>query len=301
MKKIILILISISLSLNMIGCAKTDIAQINEVSITKEQYEQTKEILDLVGYENEMKEDKRYNNDIDKDILAFIIDNEVVYQQSKKKNIKIEDKEIKEQLKKFKDTINDNEEKSKVEFTKEQEELLENQIKKDLVVSKYKEDFIKDINIKDEEIESYYKNNEDEFNIEKVKASQILVSGKSEKSKKKAQKILDRINKKENFDKLAKEFSDDKSSGQYGGDLGYFSKDEKNIKFTKEVFELEKNKVSDIIETPYGYHIVKLTDKKRFMRTLDESREDIKNKILNKRYLQHVDSLYKQGEITITM
>ena len=118
--------------------------------------------------------------------------------------------------------------------------------------------------------------------------------------KDKAEDILEKLKNNEDFAILAKEYSDDKNSGKDGGDLGYFSKEDKNIDFTNPVFKLEKDQLSDIIETEYGYHIVKVTDNKSVTKTLEESKEDIKNKILNQKYTQHIDSLYKNGKITIT-
>ncbi len=62
---------------------------------------------------------------------------------------------------------------------------------------------------------------------------------------------------------MAKKYSDDKATGKNGGQLGYFTKDDKNAEFTKEVFKLKKNEVSNVFETSYGYHIVKVTDKEK--------------------------------------
>ena len=187
----------------------------------------------------------------------------------------------------------------------------EKQIKKDLVVSKYKENFIKDIKISDKEIKAHYESHKDEFKIQEVRASQILISTldddnkqvskeEKEKLKTKAEKLLNKVNNGEDFNKLAKKYSDDKNSGKNGGDLGFFSKDDKNIDFTKEVFKLDKGKRVALIETSYGYHIVKITDKRTVTKSLEDSKDDIKNKILNEKYSKQIDSLYKKGKITIT-
>ncbi len=67
---------------------------------------------------------------------------------------------------------------------------------------------------------------------------------------------------------MAKKYSDDKATGKNGGQLGYFTKDDKNAEFTKEVFKLKKNEVSNVFETSYGYHIVKVTDKRERQKVL---------------------------------
>ena len=212
----------------------------------------------------------------------------------------------------IKETIDENPAyKEKLKEAGINEEFLRKQVKKDLVVSKYKENFIKDIKISDKEIKAYYESHKDEFKIQEVRASQILISTldddnkqvskeEKEKLKTKAEKLLNKVNNGEDFNKLAKKYSDDKNSGKNGGDLGFFSKDDKNIDFTKEVFKLDKGKRVALIETSYGYHIVKITDKRTVTKSLEDSKDDIKNKILNEKYSKQIDSLYKKGKITIT-
>ena len=63
---------------------------------------------------------------------------------------------------------------------------------------------------------------------------------------------------------------------------------------------MDKGKRVALIETSYGYHIVKITDKRTVTKSLEDSKDDIKNKILNEKYSKQIDSLYKKGKITIT-
>ena len=66
---------------------------------------------------------------------------------------------------------------------------------------------------------------------------------------------------------------------------------DKNPEFTKKVFSLDKGQVSDVFETPYGYEIVKVTDKKTKQKSLEDCREEIVNRILAEKYLQHIEKL----------
>lgn len=309
LKKIAFMGLTILISINMVACGNKAVAKINDVDVSKEEYKKTEEFLYATGYIE--KQDKN-SDEINNDVLSFIIDNEVAYQDAQKKNIKVEDSEVNEKFEQLKETLETNNVyKEKLEAVGLTEDFLKKQLKKDLIVAKYKENFIKDINVSDKDMEAYYNNHKDQFNIEEVKASQILIStldkdnkevNKDEKNKlkEKAQSILDKIKNNEDFTTLAKEYSDDKKSGKDGGDLGYFAKSDKNIEFTKEVFKLNTNQVSNLIETPYGYHIVKVTDKKTVTKSLEDSKDDIKARILNEKYTKHIDSLYKNGKITIT-
>ena len=307
MKKIVLMGLTILISTNMVACSNKTVAKINDVDVSKEEYKKTEEFLYATGYveKNEKNSDK-----VNNDILSFIIDNEVAYQEAQ--NIKVKDSDVNEKVEQLKETLENNTSyKEKLESAGITEDFLKEQVKKDLTVAKYKENFIKDIKVTDKEMEAYYNNNKDQFNVKEVKASQILISTldednkevskeQKEKLKEKAQSILDKVNNNEDFASLAKKYSDDKNSGKDGGDLGYFAKNEKNIEFTKEVFKLDTNQVSNLIETPYGYHIVKVTDKTTVTKSLEDSKDDIKAKILNEKYTKHIDSLYKKGKITIT-
>lgn len=309
MKKIVLVGLTVLTAINMVACGNKTVAKINDVNISKEEYKKTEGFLYATGY---IEKDEKNTDKINNDILSFIIDNEVAYQDAQKENIKVKDSDVNEKFEQVKETLKLNTiYKEKLEEAGVTEDFLKGQIKKDLTVAKYKENFIKDIKINDKEIEAYYNNNKDQFNVEEVKASQILVSTldegnkevskeEKEKMKEKAQSILDKVNNNENFANLAKKYSDDKNSGKDGGDLGYFAKSDKNIEFTKEVFKLDTNQVSNLIETPYGYHIVKVTDKKTVTKSLDESKDYIKAKIINEEYTKHIDSLYEKGKIAIT-
>lgn len=301
--------LTILVSINMVACSNKAVAKINNVDVSKEEYKKTEDFLYATGY---VEKDEKNSDEINNDILSFIIDNEVAYQEAQKENIKVKDSDVNEKVEQLKETLETNTfYKEKLESAGITEDFLKEQVKKDLTVAKYKENFIKDIKVTDKEMEAYYNNHKEQFNVEEVKASQILIStldednkevskDQKEKLKEKAQSILDKVNNNEDFASLAKKYSDDKNSGKYGGDLGYFAKNEKNIEFTKEVFKLDTNQVSKLIETSYGYHIVKVTDKTTVTKSLEDSKDDIKTKILNEKYTKHIDSLYKKGKITIT-
>ena len=308
LRKIVLMGLVALISINMVACNKSTVAKINDVKISKDEYKKTEDFLYATG----TIENKDKSNQVNSDILSFIIDNEVVYQAAQEEGIKVKDFEVNEKFNNIKETIDENPAyKEKLKEAGINEEFLKKQVKKDLVVSKYKENFIKDIKISDKEIKAHYESHKDEFKIQEVRASQILISTlddenkqvskeEKEKLKTKAEKLLNKVNNGEDFNKLAKKYSDDKNSGKNGGDLGFFSKDDKNIDFTKEVFKLDKGKRVALIETSYGYHIVKITDKRTVTKSLEDSKDDIKNKILNEKYSKQIDSLYKKGKITIT-
>ena len=92
--------------------------------------------------------------------------------------------------------------------------------------------------------------------ITKVKASHILVSDESE-----AKALKSQIDEGASFEELAKKYSKC-PSGSNGGDLGYFRRGQMVKEFEDAAFDTEVNKVSDPIKTQFGYHLIKVYDKK---------------------------------------
>ena len=87
---------------------------------------------------------------------------------------------------------------------------------------------------------------------DKIKCSHILVKKHSE-----ALSVIEKLNKGESFDKLAKELSIDKGSGKRGGDLGFFGRGVMVKPFEAASFTLEKNQISEPVKTEFGYHVIK--------------------------------------------
>jgi len=77
-----------------------------------------------------------------------------------------------------------------------------------------------------------------------------------------AERILERIRQGEDFGEIAKKESEDDMTKEYGGDLGYFGKGEMVTEFENAAFDLNIGEVSEVVETSYGFHIIKVFDKK---------------------------------------
>lgn len=92
--------------------------------------------------------------------------------------------------------------------------------------------------------------------VKEVRASHILVANKME-----AEKLVGQLNSGSKFEDLAKKHSTC-PSGKSGGDLGYFGRGRMVKAFEDAAFTLDKGAVSQPIETQFGYHIIKVTDKR---------------------------------------
>jgi peptidyl-prolyl cis-trans isomerase D len=114
-------------------------------------------------------------------------------------------------------------------------------------------------------VEDYFKTNQATYeNKEQVKASHILIKSDAATdavAKAKAEVVLKRL-QKEDFGKVASDVSDDPGSKKNKGDLGFFVKGQMVPEFEKAAFDLPVGKMTGLVKTNFGYHIIKVTDKK---------------------------------------
>jgi peptidyl-prolyl cis-trans isomerase C len=119
------------------------------------------------------------------------------------------------------------------------------------------------------EAKAFYEKNPDKFKQgETVRASHILIMANEKadeatrkQAREKIEGILKRVRAGEDFAKLAKEHSDDGSKDQ-GGDLGFFQRGQMVPPFEQAAFALKPGEVSDVVTTPFGFHIIKMSERR---------------------------------------
>ncbi|TCN27768.1 peptidylprolyl isomerase [Mesobacillus foraminis] len=203
--------------------------------------------------------------------LSALIDNKIIEQEAEKKDITITDKEITEELQTYIDSYGGEE---AFQSALEQSGLTENDVKSDVENYLKIEKLLKpEVKVTEEEMKTYFDENKESFNEqEQVEASHILVD-----DKKTAEEVAQKLADGEDFAELAKEYSTDASNAESGGELGYFSKGEMAAEFEEAAFSMAKGDISDPVKTEYGYHIIKVTDKKAAIEAVyEDHKEDIK-------------------------
>ncbi|AGT30991.1 foldase PrsA [Geobacillus genomosp. 3] len=225
---------------------------------------------------NEMKER------VGKTVLRDLIDQKVLSEK-----YKVTDEEIDREIERIKEAYG-----TQYDLIVQQngENVIREMIKLDLLRTKAA---IEDIKVKDEELKEYYENYKP-----KVRASHILV-----KDEKTAKEVKAKLDKGEDFAKLAKEYSQDPGSASNGGDLGWFGPGKMVKEFEDAAYQLKVGEVSDPIKTDYGYHIIKVTDKekkKSFNEMKDEITFEVKRSKLDPTTMQSkVDELVKDAGVEI--
>ncbi len=190
-------------------------------------------------------------------------------------------------------------------------EQIRNQLLKDKVVTAIGGN---KLNISDADVERFYKINKSQFDLpEQVHARHILIAANPKDIRKqvtalkkgtdetaitrqvdqtmkekrqKAQEILNKVKANpKSFETIAKQVSDDPGSGQKGGDLGYFSREEMVPPFSAAAFSTKPGTIHDtLVETAFGFHIIQVLDRKAPQkRSYDDVKGQIREMLLNQR------------------
>lgn len=200
-----------------------------------------------------------------------LVSSEVLYQEGLKMQNKDLDKEVAEQSAKRKAAF-----KSPADYEKALKELglsekdLSDLTRKEIVINNLLEkEVVSKVTVTEAEVQKFYDENKEKFKTEEsVRASHILIGADEKASaddKKKAKEKAEAVRKKiaagEDFAALAKTESTCPSASQ-GGDLGFFSKGQMVPEFEKAAFALKPGEVSEVVETKFGYHVIKAVEKK---------------------------------------
>lgn len=179
------------------------------------------------------------------------------------------------------------------EFKTELEFVKDNMIKQFAI-----RNLLDSVTVEENEIAEFYNENAGMFRSEEsVTASHILVDNEE-----KAKVILDEL-KEKSFEEAAKEYSSCPSS-QNGGDLGEFTRGRMVPEFENAAFDMEVGQVSDVVPTQFGFHIIKVTDKKvAAQKSLEEAKEEIANTVLLKKqqevYLGKVEEIKANVKVEV--
>lgn len=179
---------------------------------------------------------------------------------------------------------------SGINRNREVKELIKEAHNKIIVAKFIEEEINRSAKISDKDIEDFYNMHKKEFIAPaRYKASHILVS-----SEQQAEEALNRLDKGEDFAAIAKEVSIDPSRTN-GGDLGYFTEGQMIPDFESACFRLDVGQTSGIVKTQFGYHIIRLTDKKPAeARTLYEVSNQIRRRILDVKKMERFQDIIKK-------
>lgn len=128
---------------------------------------------------------------------------------------------------------------------------------------------------------------------EEVRARHILVPTEAE-----AKTILSDLKKGGNFETIAKEKSKDPGAAAQGGDLGYFTKDQMVPEFAEVAFKLQKGALSDPVKTQFGWHIIKVEDKRsKSPPPFEQVKDQVETFVMRKAQAEYVGKLREAAKV----
>ncbi|MBR3889611.1 peptidylprolyl isomerase [bacterium] len=297
MKKLLATLVASVFLLSGCGLKQNVVIKINNQDITKSQFDKAYEKaakhsqLAQMGIDIPEDENNLMYLMVKDRVINDLIVRELLNQELKKRNITVTKKELEEEHQKMVDKLGSKEKfneilkQNGIKYAEFEQDLKQEIMMKKLV------DIIHPVNISEADAKKFYNNNLEKFKTpDQVRASHILImanpaeikEGLTKKNKtmteaeinqqvmaemaaryKKAQDIANEIKSTPDvFESKARELSDDKSTAEKGGDLGFFSQGEMVKEFADAAFKQRPNTISEVVQTPYGFHIIKVTDRK---------------------------------------
>lgn len=271
-KKSLLLITALCIVLAVTACSdkeqNTDIddknvlATVNGKALSKKEYDKSlayyKDYVEYQYGENTWETEatkgltyKEYYENYVMDTMTYRL---LLLDAAEKEGLTASEEEKQHELENFKVYFqNDEDYKKYLEQSNMTEENLLAELSNDILINQYVLSKIENLNPSDDELKTIF--DDLRMNVQ-IKASHILVDTEEE-----SLKVIERINKGEDFAELAKELSTDLGSGANGGDLDYFNYGKMVQPFSEAAFALEIGEVSEPVQSDFGYHIIKLTDR----------------------------------------
>lgn len=247
------------------------IAAVNGVGITKRDF-----IWALSSEEQRLTSSGKIltpeeKNDLKRSVLDQLVNREILYQESRKKNIVVSELKIEQEYGRIRASMMSD---IDLETIKKELDMDENHIKNEFrrvfaIKMLMAQELVIDDSVTEKETRDFYDSNPDKFIIPgPIYVRHILIQVKpgadetrKADARKKAEEIYEKVKAGEDFSELAKAYSEGPSAVK-GGAIGWLKTGRTVKAFEDAAFALGVGEVSGIVETPYGFHIIKVTDKK---------------------------------------
>ena len=247
-------------------------------------------------------------------VLDQIVDYKLLIQEGRARKIEATDAEVDARMKEIQAQFpTEDAFKQMLTARKTTLEQVRSDIRQDITVQKLIENAIADkVAVKPEQVTDFYTKNPDQFKQpERVRASHILImvpkdsdAAVKTSARTKAADILKDVKAGKDFAALAKQHSQDPGSAPKGGDLGFFQQGQMVGPFNDVAFKLTPGQVSDLVETEFGFHIIKVAEKQPARTVpLDEVRPQLEQYLEKTNREQQTDAfvngLKTKGKIEI--
>jgi peptidyl-prolyl cis-trans isomerase C len=245
------------------------VARVNGTTI---QRKAVKEVVQGILVMQDTEPDPATVTKLADEALDSLIALELLYQESQARGVTVSDADVDAEINRTRSRFPDA--KTFQEMMKARgmtDADLRRDTRKTMAVNRFLEGGVwKDVTVTPAQIKSFYDSNKDEFqHPAQIRVSHILIrvpeganAADRAAAKQRAAALLDQLKAGADFAELARKASQDRTSAPHGGDLGYLAKGEMDSTFEKAAFALAPGQLSDVVSTPYGFDIIKVTDRR---------------------------------------
>ncbi len=261
------------------------VAVVNQEIVTLSEVEKRSGSLKEENEEKDRLERKQRAHAFRRKALDLIIEEKLIDQEIKKAGIKIAGKEVDAAVEEIRRRNNVTPEEFESALAKEgfDPESFKKQIEKKLLRIRLIQRIVKaEYTAGEKELREFYRKNMDRYRAkESYRASHVLCYLPKEatpedirEARKKCQSVLEKIRGGADFAEMATLYSDD-ASAKDGGDIGHFRRGELVPSFETEALRLQVGEVSGMVRSPFGFHIIKLTDRKSGVPVFEEIKDKV--------------------------
>lgn len=291
-------------------------ARVNGVTISRVELDKSyNAYTQQRGMDTQMITNPQRYKMVQREVLDKLIARELLWQEAQQKNVVVTDEEVERALSRALNNFPSEDEfklrLAQIGYTEhEYREVLRRQLSVRELIQK---DIARGVSVADDEIHDYYQSNPEQFKRpEQIRARHTLVKVElgadeavREEAKRKAETILKKAKGGADFAELAKKYSEGPSAPK-GGDLGFFSRGQMVKPFEEAAFSLKAGEVSGVVQTIYGYHIIKVEEKKEpqivaEMDVQEQIRQFLYSGKVQNAVQQRVDNLRQQAKVEILL
>ncbi|MBM3701520.1 MAG: hypothetical protein FJW63_00780 [Actinobacteria bacterium] len=278
------------------GCSKT-IARVDGIEIKQKEVDTYINFYKKQSTDGELTQNEEELKTLEANIIDSLIVTRLLEKYAEENNITVSSEEVDKQMGVIIGTYPSEEDFEKgLKDMGIDKKFLVNYFRSLMLSSKIFNIVTADTTVTEDEVKQYYEDNKNTLFLVpvRVKASHILsifpwVEDNSEETEEGREEALEKIKRVEDklkdggdFEDLARQYSNDTTSAEKGGDLGFISKGQMVEEFDKALFSLDVGEVSEIVETKYGFHIIKVYDRQEeHIQKFDEVEESINTYLLN--------------------
>jgi peptidyl-prolyl cis-trans isomerase C len=250
--------------------------------------------------------------DLKKVIFDHLLNREILFQESQKKKIQVSELKVEEEYSKIRAAMMSDIDLNTIEKELDiRENDIKNEFRRVFAIEMLLDQELRiDNTVTEKEAKDFYEKNPDKFiALGPARFSHILIQVKEgadntqkAKAKKKIEAIAGKLKKGQDFAELAKSYSEDESSRAVSGDIGWVKIGRTVKPFEDAAFALNPGEVSGVVETPYGYHLIKMLEKKpetvfSFKDVKEQIVEYLKNIKKNKSQSDYIENIKKGSKI----